>query len=161
MTWHFSKKFPASAGNKDLSLRSSPGCTQICRGCVLHLYTTLIAMAFIFITLIAVENSICARVKPHNESMYEGYDESEGNPAQHTFDNYYFTIVSSIWVVINLVFYWLSTTDQLRSDWDVLEEGDVTRDLHSRACVDSEDEYVRLSRLTTLPPTVCVQTVKR
>lgn len=111
-----------------------------------------IAMAFIFITLIAVENSICARVKPHNESMYEGYDESEGNPAQHTFDNYYFTIVSSIWVVINLVFYWLSTTDQLRSDWDVLEEGDVTRDLHSRACVDSEDEYVRLSRLTTLPP---------
>ena len=42
----FFKKIPRWRGNKDLSLRSSPGCTQICRGCVLHLYTTLCFVDF-------------------------------------------------------------------------------------------------------------------
>ena len=48
--------------------------------------------------------------------------------------------LSSGWIVINLVFYWSLKAGKLFSDWEELEEADVSRVLHSRAVVSSDED---------------------
>jgi hypothetical protein len=77
-------------------------------------------MAFMMLSIVAAENSLCAHI---GEDAWD----DRPNDIQNSVDRWFFIIFMSVWFIINIVFLTCALTGKFFLEWNEIEQSDESR----------------------------------